>query len=332
MIKSAYLPLSLLTLVALVSPATAQLNPEPPQPKLTLSPNATPGEDCEPGIPDCPHTVRCTNGLPGCFDRPQVDVRGVDWSWVQSETIPYVLSPRRTLLLNAQPRLRWQPIAAADYYRVIVLNEMTGQVVWEVKSPTAELDYAGPRLVVGQEYSLEIHAYTAESDVPIATSLKEPHFATFALLGADQRAALQAQTQRIEQTVTDPEQQQRQLANLYLRNGLFIEGMQLLEDQWQSQTNAALAVRLGNLYFYELRLPLEAQAYYEQAVAQSADDLELRAIALTELGYTQKVLLNYDGAIAHWQQAIAIYQTLGDRAKIERLEQELREAEDLRDL
>ncbi|MGB0560631.1 MAG: hypothetical protein ACPGVO_02360, partial [Spirulinaceae cyanobacterium] len=200
--------LSMLVFFCASTPAIAQFNPNKPlKPELTPTPlnaNATPrAGGCSPGIPGCPHTFRCANGLPGCPDQSPDDIRGIvrsmDWTWSQPDAIPYVLSPRRTLLLTPQPLLRWHPVAEADHYQVTVLDEVTGAVVWETSEPIAatEVTYPGPALEAGREYYLEVRAYRAGSDIAIATSQDDPHAATFAVLETSQQQELQSAAQAI---------------------------------------------------------------------------------------------------------------------------------------
>lgn len=107
-------------------------------------PNATEQKQCSPGTYKCPH-------------------RG-DIAW--TEGIPYIISPRRTALLNKQPILRWNAVIGAKSYTVSVEGD---NVNWTKQVSDTQLVYPGEQpLQPGGRYLLTIVADTG------ATSMEEP--------------------------------------------------------------------------------------------------------------------------------------------------------------
>ena len=55
-------------------------------------------------------------------------------------TLPYILNPRNTSLLNDKPTLRWHPVAGANRYQVLVRGP---GVNWATQVSQSEVAYAG---------------------------------------------------------------------------------------------------------------------------------------------------------------------------------------------
>lgn len=290
---------------------------QPPcDPNLPGCPNRNQPEDqCAPGIPGCPHTYRCAD--PAVCPRPSTPIgeRAADWTWGDTQ-IPYLLSPRFTFVLPSQPLLlRWQAVTNATHYQVTVLDG--ANEVWSGTTDATQLQYAGPALTAEVEYRVEIIAYGANNEVSLADSYADPNQPVWMVLSLEQAALILNQVKAVRQSDLDVHEQTRQIAQIYLDNNLMVDGREQLEQLWAHQPSPELALRLGGLYFYEFRLSQEARVYY-QAVLEPGRNAtpEQRAIALTALGYVQSTLLDYEGALEHWQDALELHQQLGNAEAI----------------
>lgn len=74
-----------------------------------------------------------------------VTVGGIDVA------VPYLISPRHTLLLDGKPTLRWNQVAGAKIYTVTVMGPKG--TVWETRTQAAQVVYGGPELQPGVAYS-----------------------------------------------------------------------------------------------------------------------------------------------------------------------------------
>ena len=75
-----------------------------------------------------------------------VTVGGIDVA------VPYLISPRHTLLLDGKPTLRWNQVAGAKIYTVTVMGPK--DLVWETRTQAAQVVYGGPELQPGDRKSV----------------------------------------------------------------------------------------------------------------------------------------------------------------------------------
>jgi hypothetical protein len=231
--------------------------------------------------PDAAKRVECT---PGTYKCPH---RGDDIAW--TDAIPYIISPRRTALLNAQPMLRWNSVPGAKSYTVNVEGE---GVNWTTQVNATQVIYSGqPPLKPGGRYLLSVVADTG------ATSVDEPvrpGGLNFSLLDANQAQLVQAEAEKIaQQNWTDPAKALA-LANLYTENGLIADAIAMLEKLVAGGVQTAPIYRtLGDLYLNHLLLVPQASQYYSKAVElANPEDIEERTAAQDALERVQQALGN----------------------------------------
>ncbi|MGB0560314.1 MAG: hypothetical protein ACPGVO_00725 [Spirulinaceae cyanobacterium] len=273
----------------------------PPPTKQLLSQTAA-DSGCNPQLVDCAH-------------------RGLRFAWSE-QPIPYLVSPRRTRMLNSRPLIRWLPVAGASQYTITVTGE---GLEWQAQTPDTQLPYSGAPLEPGGEYRVIIETDTG------ASSLDEPSHPggiAFAVVTVSEREAIAAQAQVLGEDVGA-------IAQLYLDNGLLAEGIAQLEMLWAQQRasqlpNSQIALHLGNLYFEQLLLPTLARNWYETALVQTETlDPREQALALAQLGHVWAVMHDSERAIAYWQQAQQVYAALGDASQVQRLQDYIEEEQEL---
>ncbi|MEM8639642.1 MAG: hypothetical protein AAGG51_12620 [Cyanobacteria bacterium P01_G01_bin.54] len=288
-------------------------------------------------VPD-PHELRNTNEECDPKLEGHCAHRG-DFPWDEAAAL-YVLSPRRSRLLNPQPRLRWLPVSGATHYTVRLLQDIAtadtetqsilpehnadtkSQVIWTAQTSDTEIRYDGEMLQPGLKYRVEV---TTETITDSSAEALPTNALIFSIVSAADREAIQSQVAELRQTTADPDEQQWAVADLYVEQGLVNEAIALLEDlQSRQPENAALLVRLGNLYYRWLLLVEPSQGYYEQALQVAGEEPSLaRAVALEQLGHLQVIQLQPEAAIASFQAAQEVYRALGDRAAATALDRQI---------
>ena len=71
-------------------------------------------------------------------------------------TIPYLISPRHTLLLSNTPTFRWNPVSGVTRY--VVQVKSANRVIWETTVQEPQIIYSGSPLVPGTAYSVTVKA------------------------------------------------------------------------------------------------------------------------------------------------------------------------------
>lgn len=288
--------LLLSSVIVLFAPATVAIA-NPTSPSIALYQIQETRPKCDPKLPQsrCPHR------------------RDNNWFTWTTTSLPYIVSPRMDRLMNSQPLLRWLPAEDATSYAVS-LHDVSGTEIWSATTSETQIQYPGePVLQPGGIYEVVVKADTGASSAN--ERLKES--IAFTVLTTAEREEIQ--TLVAQETSSDPTTRTLNIANLYVSRGLVNEAIALLEEQWQTEPNAALAARLGNLYFGWLRLVQPAEGYYQQALELATDESLERAVTLQQLGYVESVKNDPEQAIAFWEAAIAVYEGLGDRAAVEKL-------------
>jgi hypothetical protein len=222
--------------------------------------------------------------------------------------IPYIISPRKTKLLDPNPLLSWNPVAGANLYTVN-LTVAGGSIYSEETSETSMAYPGNPPLQPGIDYLLTVTADNAKSSddegiIGLGFSLLSPK---------ESKQILDAHN-RIFDLKLAPDAETLALANLYQGNGLVAEAAQILEILAANQSQASVVYRrLGDLYL-QISLGLLAEKNYRIALdlSQTDGDIEGQAMAQNGLGEANAALGRIDEAKKWFNQALDIYKTLGD--------------------
>ncbi len=233
--------------------------------------------------------------------------------------IPHII-PGSTLLLNDKPTLRWQAVPGATSYTVRVSGP---GVNWETEVSTTEVVYPGepPLKSVEGGYLLTVEADNSE----------EPAKATFGLLDENKVQRVRTATLALNRQNLADEAKTIALAELYIGQELIAEAIELLEALVaRGSKTAAVYYTLGDLYGQGELLSL-AEGNYLKAVelATTAKDVEGQAAAAARLGEVYKTMGNSDKAIRWLKEAQDRYQALGDLQRVQDLQQQQSELENL---
>lgn len=270
-----------------------------------------------PGPQGCPCKKPCTPEVCGIrYDGSTIGAtRGPD---TDAGLFPVVISPRKTMLLNLRPTIRWAPIAGAKEsttYNVTLYGDGM-KVIWtkEVASET-RLTYPDkePSLTPGQTYKVVVTSGGLSSQQDHSPGLG------FTTLTTDQARALADEEIKRKQLELPEPQIRFLVSNLYGARELYSEAIEQLEDLYKTMKEAAVARMLGDLYA-TIGLNREAEQKYLETLSRTpADDLEALGATQQNLAQVYENLGMFDRAIARLQEARKAYQRLRNRAVVNAL-------------
>ncbi|HBL13211.1 MAG TPA: hypothetical protein DD379_17795, partial [Cyanobacteria bacterium UBA11162] len=254
--------------------------------------------------------AQCTRDIAKCPDR------GDEIAW-NDPTIPYIISPRRTLILTDQPVLRWNPVPGATQY---TLRLSDGANEWRTQVNEPFVIYTGEfPLKPGIYYSLKI-----ETDTGSFSFAEDVPGLGFKRLDENQQQQVNTAINQLTTWKLDDEANALSLAYLYTQYDLKSEAIKTLETLVEQGSQTAGVFRtLGNLY-WQVGLANLAESRYLQAIKLATpNDIEGQAIAAAELGTLYQALGETQKAIDYLNQAISQYKTLEDLERINELNHQL---------
>ena len=231
-------------------------------------------------------------------------------------TLPYIVTPRRTVISDPQPMLRWNPVAGASRYTVQVIGS---DVTWETEVSGTQVQYPGtPPLTPGVDYRVIVEADTgASSQLDVGSET-----ATFELLYPEDLDLVAADVAQIREQGFPEETEALAIADIYIREDLLTEAIATLEPFVASGTQTLEVYQaLGDIYRY-IGLNLLAEERYERAIAIATSNEEIQALADARSGLAEvKVLLEQpQAAIDLLMQAQSGYERLNDTERIQELQ------------
>lgn len=253
--------------------------------------------------------------------------------------IPYLITPRHTLLLSSTPTFRWNAIPKTTQYTVN-LRGSTG-VVWQKQVKNNFLVYPGlPRLQPGTNYSLVIKANTGKTSQDEGTSNLD-----FRVLRKSEAAAIEAEVIKITKLGLSEQVTALMLANLYSRYTLpqdAISAYGLSADIFKSYNLSADAIAtletsakigkqsiiiyrsLGDIY-WQTGLAQKAIDNYLAAIklTKNDEDLEEKILAQFALGEVYAATDDNKQAINWYSQAKDGYTLLGDSRRADFLKKQI---------
>jgi hypothetical protein len=244
-------------------------------------------------------------------------------------TIPYIISPRATLLLSDKPVLRWNGATGSNNFTVTVRGEglnWTKQVNRSevCQENTCELVYSGSPLQRDVSYKLVVETETNRSSAEDTTG-----WLGFKLIDAAEAIEVRTIAQQIGQQELSAQVKGIALADLYAEYNLLAEAIATLEELAKNQKIAAAYRRLGDLYL-RIGLAREAEVQYLEAVklAPATEEIEEQAAAKSGLSQVSLALNRQDEAVRLLEEAVVGYEQLEDTQRVNALKEELRRLTD----
>jgi Tetratricopeptide repeat len=249
-------------------------------------------------------------------------------------SVPYLISPRHTLLLNNSPSLYWNSVPGASLY-TIQLNGINGKVK-EYQSKANRFTLPTP-LLPATHYWFTIQADTGESSQADGTSNLD-----FRILRPAEASVVQAKATQILQQKLNKQATALLLAEFYSTYSLpesVISNYGLTSQNFRSYTLTAEAITvletliqqgdqspvvyrtLGDLY-WQSGLYLMANETYRKAIELSTEpeDIEEKTLAQYGLGEINAATKQVDTAVQFYRQAKEGNAALGDARKIQFLD------------
>jgi hypothetical protein len=254
----------------------------------------------------------CTPGLAGCPDRGDEIARN-------NPSIPYIISPRRTALLDDKPTLRWNAVPGATSYTVSVTGN-DGEV-WQTQVSGTEVTYSGESpLNQGVYYLLTVETdndrFSVEEDVPGLG---------FTILDDNKQEQVKAAVNQLLANETlDEEAKALSITYVYMKQGLRTKAIETLEALInKGHQTVAVYHRLGKLY-QQVGLSRQAEENYLKAAELAAtEDSDEQAVVAEDLGEMYAVLGERDNAIELLKRALIRYEALGDSQRVSELKNQL---------
>lgn len=302
---------------------------------LTLDPSAKATVICgdgkkrelAPGPQGCPCTTHCTPEVCGIsFDGSTIgSTRGPD---SENGAFPVVISPRKTLLRNLRPTIRWAPIAGArenTAYDVTLYGDGM-ELIWTRKNISeTRLTYPVDELALtpGRTYKAVVISGGLSSEQDRTPWLG------FSTLTSDKERALAAEEIKTKRMQLPETQTRFLLSSLYAARELYSEAIEQLEDLYNTMKEPAVGRMLGDLYA-TVGLNREAEKEYLKALDLTAkNDLDGLGLIQKNLAQVYENLGALDRAIARLKEARNAYQRLRNRTIVRGLLRDERRLEKL---
>jgi len=239
--------------------------------------------------------------------------------------IPFLITPRRTLILDPKPTIRWNPVPGSSQYTVKIVNAQG--IVWQTQVKESQVTYSGTSaLQPGIPYSITIQTNTGKASQSEAGS-------EFILLRDAEAKVVQAAVNQIAQSDFNADIKALKLVDYYstyevpepLAYGLSektaksyrlnADAIATLKTLIAQDKQSPLIYRtLGDLYL-QTGVMAPAENAYLRAIetVQSLEDLEEWSLTLYGLGELYEVTQNLQQALIFYSQAKAGFILLNDQ-------------------
>jgi hypothetical protein len=253
--------------------------------------------------------------------------------------IPYLIAPRRTLLLTDKPMFRWNTPVGTKSYQVSLLS--ASKPLWSINVSKSPITYSGKTILQPKfRYSVEVIAQSGQS-----SKLDNSSEHSFIILHPRERATIQSNVNGIMQlqvselikilsladyytnyylpaeSRSDYKSVNKDLADEDLETyNLAQEGITILEWWIQKGNNSSPLVyqTLGNAYTRAGLISLAERSYLKTIqLSQRVEDLEEKAISYYALGKLAARRENFQQALTWFLEAKQGYQQLGDQEHVQ---------------
>ena len=220
-----------------------------------------------------------------------------------------MISPRNTYIFNDSLTIRWNEVSGATNYKVKVED-------WERETKDNQIIYDG-ELESGEYYRMTVVADNG------AASKDEDDTRTiwFIVLEDQEAKTLREQVEAIEQDELSQDQKGLILAHFYIKNQLYFEAIQVLEELVKSGSQALSVHKLLGDIYQQVGLSLMAKEIYQQGLGLTVEEnnSEVKGTMEWSLGAIEYFLGNKDKAVKYLRKAKASYLVLGEYRRVKQL-------------
>jgi hypothetical protein len=231
-------------------------------------------------------------------------------------TLPFIISPRNTVILEAQPLLRWNPVAGVKRYQVRVNGP---GVDWQTEVSQSQVMYGGKQVFQpGMRYRVIVTSGNGESS-------QGDGAVGFSVLDGAAVARVKADILGLQQQELSDEAQVLSIAHLERSNELYASAINRLE-MWLGRRNKSAAVsQLAGDLNRQVGLPGLARDHYVVGLEMMRRDGNLagQAEVLNSLGQVDRDSDRLKDAIGWLEEAQKRYRELGDEERVKQLDTEL---------
>lgn len=266
-----------------------------------------------------PNTVGTFTIAKGCQTKGRTVLRLANQDRIPTRsgndpTIPFVISPRNTNVIDSQQLLRWNPVAGARDYRVSVTGP---DVKWEKSVKQSQVLFSDVALKPGMRYRVMV---TAEN----GPSSQSETGIGFSILDSAAAAQIKSDISALQRQELSEEAQVLAIAHLERSNELYGSAIDRLEV-WLMRGNKSAAVsQLAGDLNRQVELPGLARDHYVVGLEIMRRDGNLagQAEVLNSLGQVDRDSDRLKAAIGWLEEAQKRYRELGDGERVQQLEQE----------
>jgi tetratricopeptide (TPR) repeat protein len=213
-----------------------------------------------------------------------------------------IISPCKGAILKvSELKLSWSPVPDARSYSVRV--ERSNKQLWEkIVENRTEIPFPAGELTLEPEKDYEL---IVESDNRKSGSVR------FRLIAEAKAQQVRAEAGEIAANAKlSADEKAIKLAEVYSKNELLTEAIETLAGAVKNGSRSVpVHQMLGDLYL-NVKLPILAEAAYQQALTLATSDPEAQAAAQFGLGWASMASQNWELAISSLQEAYAIYERL----------------------
>ena len=201
------------------------------------------------------------------------------------QDIPYIISPRRTAVLDSQLELRWNPVPGATEYTVQLIGP---DVHWEMDVNEPQVTYPDvSSLSPAKDYRVIIESDTGSSSQEDTGS----ESASFQVMYENDVALVQEKIATLSNQNFSREAHALALADIYIREDLLADAIDALEPLVTDSSGYFEVYKtLGDLYRY-IGLNLLAETRYEKAIALAEIDEDLEGKSAAQAGLAEVKLM-----------------------------------------
>lgn len=231
-------------------------------------------------------------------------------------TVPYVISPRNTIILEDKLTLRWQAVEGARSYQVEVKG---GGVNWTTQVDKTEVIYSGNEpLQPDTRYRVMITADNGKStrnEAPVG----------FTVLNEQEVQRVKSEISRLQQQPLSEDAKVLALAYLYTGNELNTAAIELLEGWVKKGTQTTAVYELLGSNYRQVGLYRLARERFLTGLekAKAEGNLDGQARIQLSLGEVDYGLAELPQALQWFQSAQVSYRELGNEGQVQELQQKV---------
>jgi hypothetical protein len=241
----------------------------------------------------------------------------VDTRAINKPGVPYIISPRKTSIVDTRPTLRWNAVPGVSDYQVEVVG---AELYWTISTRETSIKYSGETpLQPGSHYWLVVKTESGES------SLSEGVFG-FTVLSESEEAEILLARDDLQQKQLSEMAEVVALADLYQSNNLKRAAINQLEAAISDEIESVAIYRLLGKVYQQVGLNRLAKDRYLKGLelAEQAEDIESQALIQGSLALINVILDEPEEGRQQLEMSQRLYQELGDTEKARKIEEQFR--------